>query len=565
MLDLRKKILVLLCSAGCIVQAQSIYPKGYFRYPMDLPPAFAGTFGEPRPNHFHSGVDFRTNQREGYPVYAVADGFISRMRVQIGGFGQALYIDHPNGFTSVYAHLQSFNPKIAGMVKDFQYRLQSFEVDIPLIFSEIPVKKGELIGRSGNTGSSAGPHLHFEIRDTKTEETINPQLFGLSIPDKVSPEIKGLYLYHLNEEAFSEQIRKQFFAVTGSMGKYRLLSPKPIILNGESGFGISTLDRSIPGGTTYGVYQIQLLLDEKPVYTATWDRFSFDDTRGANAHLDYPALKGSGQKIHKSFIEPGNPLDIYKSIQRGLIDLQDEKPHRLSYVISDVAGNQSTLSFEVQLGDAMTKDSPNDKTVFHFNKNNTYSNGDIELTVPQGALYSDIRFDYAVAPQLAGMYSAQHRIHKATTPLHIPATLSIKPYASTPKQLLDKLVMVDGSGAAQNSILENGMIKAQIKNFGFYYLKADTLAPRISPININDGKTMTGYSRILFKIADQLSGIATFSGKIDGQWVLMEYDLKSNSLWHTFDGRFLPGKHQLELSVTDKKENTSIYKANFNY
>src|SRR6476661_8576715 len=186
------------------------YPKD-FRYPLDLPPSTAGSFGELRANHFHSGLDFRTNQREGYPVYAVADGSISRIRVQIGGFGNALYIMHPNGYTTVYAHLQRFNERIETILRLYQYKKESFDVDFPLLPIDIPVKKGEVIAWSGNTGSSGGPHLHFEIRDTKTEETINPQLFGIRIPDKVRPIITGIYLYNLSGEAFSEKTSKEYF------------------------------------------------------------------------------------------------------------------------------------------------------------------------------------------------------------------------------------------------------------------------------------------------------------------------------------------------------------------
>lgn len=182
-------------------------PKNYYVHPLDIKLNLAGSFGEIRANHFHSGLDIKTNQREGLPVYAVADGYISRVRIQIGGFGYALYIDHPNGTTSVYAHLQRFNPKIALFLKNQQYKSKSFAVDYPLTPIEIPVKKGELIAYSGNSGSSGGPHLHFEIRNTKTEQTINPLLFGIKVEDTIKPTITGLYLYTLNDDPFSEKTK----------------------------------------------------------------------------------------------------------------------------------------------------------------------------------------------------------------------------------------------------------------------------------------------------------------------------------------------------------------------
>ena len=198
------------------------YPRD-FRPPLDLNPALAGSFGEIRSNHFHSGLDYRTNQREGYPVYAVADGYISRLRVQIGGFGNAVYISHPSGYTSVYAHLQRFNTRISQTIRDFQYRRESFDVDFTLIPIEIPVKKGDIIAWSGNTGSSGGPHLHFEIRDSKTEETINPQLFGFKIPDNVKPTVTGLYMYRLDYKPFNDNTPAQYFRFRDQTGIIRLI------------------------------------------------------------------------------------------------------------------------------------------------------------------------------------------------------------------------------------------------------------------------------------------------------------------------------------------------------
>ncbi|MBC7912597.1 MAG: M23 family metallopeptidase, partial [Pyrinomonadaceae bacterium] len=260
-----------------------------FRPPLDLIPVLAGSFGEIRSNHFHSGLDYRTNQREGYPVYAVADGFISRLRVQIGGFGNAVYINHPNGYTSVYAHLQRFNTQISQTIKYYQYRREMFDVDFPLPSIEIPVKKGDIIAWSGNTGSSAGPHLHFEIRDTKTEETINPQLFGINIPDKVKPIISGLYMYRLDNKAFTDKTPSQYFQVAGSNGSYFLNQSPVINFSEQVGFGIATYDQQLAGGNKNGVYSIELFLDGKQIYSSALERFEFEHSRAINSHIDYPA------------------------------------------------------------------------------------------------------------------------------------------------------------------------------------------------------------------------------------------------------------------------------------
>lgn len=547
----------------CLAQPAP-YPTNYFRNPLDLNPSFAGLFGDLRPNHFHSGLDFRTNQREGYPVYAAADGYISRLRVQAGGFGQCIYINHPNGFTTVYAHLSAFNPAIAKTVKDFQYGLKSFEIDVPFIFSEIPVKKGELIGWSGNTGSSGGPHLHFEVRDTQTEQAINPQLCGFTVPDKVRPEIKGIYIYRLNGQNFNEQTLKQYYAVKPGSGFYQLLSNEPIILHGESAFGLVAIDRTQAQGGSHGLYQIELSLDDSLIYKASWERLSFDANKAINAHLDYPALKNSGINIHKTFVEPGNPLGIYQSENRGLLNIKDEAIHLLTYRISDVAGNVSVLNFKVKNGIPVQNASySNNGIVFNEQEDNHFGNDQFRVELPKGSLYSPINFQFASAAALPGAYSKQFRIHKATTPLHLPGKLIIKAEPVIPEKLQNKALIVDARGVSQGGEFKNGNVSCDLKYFGTFYIKVDTIAPKITPVNINDGKIMTGNSKIIFKIADALSGIDTFTGKIDGQWVLMEYDQKSNTLWHRFDERTPSGKHELELIVYDKKANQSVYKASF--
>jgi murein DD-endopeptidase MepM/ murein hydrolase activator NlpD len=560
-------VLFLLCFSFVYTQAQpfkaSKYPKEDFRYPLDLVPSIAGSFGDLRPNHFHSGLDFRTNQREGYPVYAVSDGYIARLRVQIGGFGQAIYINHPNGYTSVYAHLSAYAPNLAQKVKSAQYDLKQFEVDFPLDSSQIVVKKGQLIGWTGNTGSSGGPHLHFELRDTKTEEIINPQLFGLTIQDKVNPEFKTLYVYALNGLPFSEKTSKKALTILASKGEYVLNTTKPVLLPADAGLGIVALDRTSPQGTSHGLYSIELSLDEQVIYSASWERFSFDHTKAINSHLDYFALKTSGISIHKSFVDPGNPLQIYGE-SNGHIQLNDDRIHQIRYTITDVAGNSKTLSFEVQRAPTSSIQKVVAKeNVFHASQDNTFSNTNVQLSIPKGTLYNDIVFEYASTAKLAGSYSQQHRIYKSNTPIHQAYTLNIKVDGLIPEKLQAKTLIKDTKGTSYESSYQNGWVNAQVKSFGTFYVTIDSIAPSITPITLNTNKIMTEKTKVVFKIADQLSGIGKFNGSIDGQWVLFEYDQKTGTLWHTFDERTKTGTHQLELEISDKKNNTTTYKTTF--
>jgi murein DD-endopeptidase MepM/ murein hydrolase activator NlpD len=541
------------------------YPQD-FRPPLDIRLTLAGSFGEIRGNHFHSGLDYRTNQREGYPVYAVADGYISRLRVQIGGFGNAIYISHPNGYTSVYAHLQRFNTRMSQTVRDVQYRRESFAIDFPLLPIEIPVKKGDLIAWSGNTGSSGGPHLHFEMRDTKTEETINPQLFGFEVTDNVKPVISALYMYRINNKPFSELTPSQYFQVSGSNGDYYLNQSPIINFSGQVGFGIVGFDQQIAGGNKNGLYSTELILDGKAIYTSVLERFAFEHSRAINSHIDYPALMSSKRTIEKSFVEPGNPLNIYKYIiNAGLIELNDDAVHQIQYIFKDVKGNTSTLNFRIKKNSQAIIPEPSDTgfKLFPYTDSTSYQTDRMRIAIPKGSLYSNINLKYSVSNRPAKAYSAIHNVHTRAIPVHKGYYLWIKPDVAIPEYLRGKVVLSDTRGATYGGEFDKGFIKANPKTFGSFYIQLDTIAPVIRPVNITDGKSMSGVSKIILKMTDNLSGISSFSGTIDGQWVLFEYDAKTATIWHTFDESLKPGRHFLQFTATDMKMNIRTFNATF--
>lgn len=542
------------------------YPKNYYRYPLDLPPSTAGSFGELRANHFHSGLDFKTNQRTGYPIHAIFDGYVSRLRIQYGGFGKAVYITHPNGYTSVYGHISAFTPAVAKYVRDYQYKNQVFEADIKVPPGLFQVCKDDVIATSGNEGASAGPHLHFEIRDTLTEETVNPQLFGLTIPDNIPPAITSIGVYHLNGNPFSEKTPREFLAVTGAAGKYRLTKPQVLNLSGNTGFGIGVTDMNSSSMNRNGIYSLELKLDGTTVYTFAVERFAFDQTHAINAYIDYPAFVTSKRWMQKCFIMPGSRISLYpQSINRGIMAFNDDAEHEVEYIVKDIAGNTSTLTLKVKsntsAGSAVA-DKPLGK-LFNYDQKNEFANDKVRVTVMPGNLYDDLDFTYSAMPAKPGALSLTHRIQNKLTPLHEGYDLWIKPDVDL-GALANKAVIVNGATGSIGGTFDGGYLKAVARTFGDYYIKIDTVPPIITPVNISNGRNMAAARAINLRIGDNLAGVKSFVGKIDGKWVLMEWGYKTKLLSYTFNNDIAPGKHTFELVVTDGKNNVTTYTADFN-
>src|ERR1700743_644501 len=552
------------CLAQDIVQTAQ-YPKNFFRYPLDLPPSTAGSFGELRPNHFHSGVDFKTNGRTGYPVHAAYDGYISRLRVQFGGFGNAIYITHPNGYTSVYGHIERFSPELEQLVRNQQYLQQSFEVDFNLTPLQVRVCKDDVIAWSCNAGASAGPHLHFEIRDTETEQTINPQLFGLTIPDRVPPTLGTICIYHLGDAPFSEKTSRQFLPVAGAAGHYHLKKPQVINASGQTAFGITATDLNSASFNHNGVYSIELKLDGATVYTFAVERFAFDQTHAINAYIDYPTFLNSHRFIQKCFILPGSKISLYpQSVNRGVINFTDNAMHEVEYVVKDIAGNTSSLTLKVKSSPVKPSLIPAsiNPNLFHYDHQNEFSNDQVKVIVPVGNLYDDMNFTYSTLPKRPGTFSVVHRIHNRFTPINDTFQLWIKP-DNTIGSNTGKAVIVNTDGVCEGGTYEDGYVKANARTFGDYYIKVDTVPPIIRPLNIRNGANMAKPQRIALKIGDHLSGVKSYSGKIDGKWVLMEWDYKTHVLSYKFDKDVMSGKHIFDLTVTDNKDNISQFTAYF--
>lgn len=557
------------CLLGFVLLGQMLfaqtpekYPQSYFRYPLGIqPPSFSGNFGEIRGNHFHAGNDYRTLQREGFPVYAAADGYISRIKTSAFGYGHGLYITHPNGFVTVYGHLRAYSPKIEKLNFEVQSLKQSFEIDTLLSNTQIKVTKGEIIGYSGNTGGSGGPHLHFEIRDEKTENPINPQLFGLTVSDIVAPYLSTLYIYDLGNEPFSDQTRKRGIYLRKVGNSFQLAQPKVIPVSETSGFGLITYDASSGNIGRNGTYQVEMYLDDSLVFQSRTDQFSFANSRAVNSFMDYPAYIQSKLKIQKSFIEPNNPLNVYPDKSKhGKIHLSDNRIHKIKYITCDTKGNVSSLAFEIQKNQAPKTENHLPKlsyqTAHHIEKEGAM------IDIPKDALYDDIYFYVRKNASAKHNYSAVYQIFTKYMPLQKDIEVKI-PVNELPVHLTSKALLVDEKGSAYGGTYQDGMVSVKSKNFGTYQVAVDTIAPKIIPINISSGKNMSKISKIIFKVRDDLSGIAKYKAFIDGNWVLMEYDAKTATMYHVFSSTLERGLHQFDFEVTDQKNNLSKFTTTF--
>lgn len=557
-------------SAGPVIKSRD-YPQGYFRSPLDIPHQASGTFGELRSTHFHAGDDYRTQQKVGLPLYAVAEGYISRLRIQAGGGGHSLYITHPNGYTSVYLHMHEFAPQHGKRVREEQYAQQRFEVDIKLGENEFPVKKGDRIGLAGNTGSSEGPHLHFEIRDTETQDPINPQLFGLRFPDNLPPLIQSIVIYDLGDEVFNEHTpRRHFKTVHQGSGRYSQAASTPIPVNGRFGIGIQTVDRH--NGTTFnnGVYSIELMLDGHLISTVVFEKLSFSTSGTIHAYIDYPHYQRTRTRIQKSFRDPNNPIAIFYHLEGdGSIRLEGDrtagKARELTYRVRDVHGNTSLINIPVRHDPAFKPErvAQTGTAFFRYDRDNQYRADNIALDLPKNVLYDHLYFNYSQGSKPNEGYSLVQHVHNNMIPLAGAYTLSIRPDQSLSEHLQTKALIVDARGNSIGGTFQDGWVSTQTRSFGSFHIQVDTVAPQIQPVNVSPGKNLAAQSRISFRISDNLSGIASYNAFIDDDWVLMEYDPKTRSLWHTIDPGLSKGRHQFRLEVKDGKNNESRYEFSF--
>lgn len=514
--------------------------KPSFTPPFDFPITFSGNFGEIRANHFHGGLDFKTGGTIGKPVRALADGYISRIRVTHGS-GYVLDVAYDNGYSTINRHLSAFVGDVARRVEDLQYEKESWEVEITPEPDEYPVKAGQIIALSGNTGYSFGPHLHLDMIETATDEYIDPLPFFMNkVKDKTAPRAEGIMLFPQPGKGVVEgkQTRRAFPAHP----------TKPITAWGLIGAGIRAYDYMDGVQNKYGVKTVILEVDGEEVFRSTIDRFAYEENRYINSWTH-------GQYM-KSFIEPGNRLRMLQASNgnRGLVEINEERPYRFVYTLSDALGNTSKVRFTVQ--GQKTTIAPvehREKYALKWDKVNYLQEPGLELVIPKGMLYDDVLLNYSVRAD-SGDIAFTYQLNDTRIPMHNACDLRIglrrRPVEDVTKYYVAG-VTARGGKYRIGGKYEDGVMKVRIRDLGTYTVAVDTVPPVITPVNQAQwGRT----GKIIFKAKDKETGINTYRGTIDGKYTLFgKPNSISGNLVCELDPKHVEkgGKHVVEMTVTD--------------
>mgnify|MGYP000075876619 CR=1 FL=1 len=551
------------------------YPSNYFQAPVAQALLLSGTFGELRPNHFHAGIDIKSAKGVvGDAVYSAADGFVSRIKVDKSGYGNSLYISHPNGYTTVYAHLDKFKSDIEKFVKAQQYIQKKFEVDINLTHEKFPVSQGDEIGKMGNTGSSNGAHLHFEVRETNTDNPINPLLFGFRVVDNIAPKMHSLKVYSLNEKR--EELASKAVPLIKLGDTYKVKNDTVQLDAGQTGFGLKVYDHFDRVSNWNGIYELTVYRDDSLIYDFSLESFSFEESRYINAHCDYVERVTKNSYYNRCYSLPGNNLSIYRhKANNGVVELQEGQTSKITMVAADIAGNNASLEFWVKRKPATTNllqpvANKNYDYILPFNEGNMIRTEGLYLHMPPGTLYQDLYLKYNVLPERSnGYYSAVHQLNNSKTPVHNFFDIGIRPTKSIPAELKPKVFVAYCEGSKVLNCggrWEDGLLRAKVRGLGDYAIFVDETPPAIKQVVF--GQNMQNYKQFTFKISDNVAAAPnveslSFDAYVDDQWILMEYDKKNGTITHRFDGVITPGEHNFKLVVRDAVGNEAVFERKF--
>lgn len=555
------KFIAFLLVFSSYVFSQNVHPTDYFRSPLDIPMQLSGNFGELRPNHFHAGFDLKTNKIEGLNVYAIADGYISRIKISIFGYGKAIYITHPNGYISVYGHLQKAVGEIQKTIIDEQYKVKEYEVEFFPKATDLPVKKGDIIGFSGNTGGSEGPHLHFEIRNSFTEKVINPMYFGYKFKDSKAPNVASLLVYPIDENSVVNESKRPVVLglVLQKDGTY--MSDK-VAASGKIGFGVNSYDTDDVSFNNNGVFRTQLLSNGKLVFGYQFDEMNFDEARCINAFVDYSRYKSTKQRVQKLFMKhPYEWSNAYKNEDNGIFDIQDNFSQTQLLEVSDFNNNKTIISIPIEYSaksSLITSGIKKTKYYIKFKNDASFEKDNGSVFFPAGTFYDDFFMNFDVKNNSVF-------VHDDTVAIKSNFTLAIEDKttsADEKKKMFIALVQGKKLQYISTKIVGN-TFSCKTKSLGQFVLAKDITKPKVSIAKAKAGKFGTQKSIDVF-ISDDLSGINAYYATLNGKWVLFEYEPKLKKITYVFDNNDVnDGENILKVSVSDNVGNSTNFETKF--
>ena len=552
LLYLKSSFFLLLASLSLISFGQT---QSDWVAPVDIPVQLSGTFGEFRNNHFHAGLDIRTQGRQGLTVKSVQSGWVRRVRISVSGYGKALYIDHPDGTTSVYAHLKKFAPKIEAYVKEKQYQKESFTIQLFPKINELSVEAGEIIGYSGNTGGSYGPHLHFEMRETKGQLPINAMRYLLDIEDSQRPQIQNFYLY-TNTGPFSS--RNEFPLVKKNDSVYTTAG---ISASGKINVGLRLFDRQDRSYNKNGIYSASVQLNGIEYFSYQMDRMSFTDAKYINVLIDYQELAKSKRRIQRLVAHPEQKLSFLKNLTgTGELEIESGKSYQLLVEIKDY--HQNTTTIEAYLTGTSEKSTPNTdfENILDPSKDYLFDLEDKSVYFPKKSFFDPV--DVKIEFQGDTLYVGKNKYPLRNTyevKYKVPQGDSL-----TLAQSFLAFVNDKGNTGFFTNYEKEGFWQGKSKTLGSYFISRDSVAPTIKAVNFKSGQWLSNYSFLRFKISDDYSGLQKFRGEINGRWIRLEHEPKNNSLIYDFsDLEFEEALHELTIEAEDQVGNKTVFKRDF--
>ena len=524
--------------------------------PLEIPFSISGTFGEPRSSHFHLGIDIKTQGKEGLEVKSISSGSVSRIRISLGGYGKAIYIDHPNKTTSVYAHLKKFAPKIESYIKKFQYENETYTIQKFPKKDKLLIEKGEVIGFSGNTGGSSGPHLHFEIREKKSQKPLNPLLYNLPVNDLVRPQLQKLFIFYAQENVILSPIQPILLEkVNDSLYKTAMIET-----SGKIGIGIQMFDRQDYSYSRNGVYSTKVFVNGKIISHYKFDKLIINESKKLYQVIDYKNYTQKRLKIFKLFYKSGDKLNFMNTlVDQGIFKVELGKSYQIIIEIEDFSGNKSTIEAFIEGTENKIKPVELRGRLIKTDREYSFNLKNKELFFPSKTFFNDVKIE---------LFENKDQIEIGPNLFPIANSFEIK-FGFNEKDSLRSAQTFIAKKMKKSLVylptkLEENKLIAKVNELGVYTLARDSVAPTVVPDNFKKNQWLSNYKSLNLKIEDDFSGIKKYRGTINGEWVLFEYEPKRKILTYDFFDKYSEKlKHNLELEVEDNVGNKKIYKTTF--